>query len=167
MAMRKLLFIVTIAWVICAFASSPASASVRQFEITGVIGTGTLGQLGDPTVRVDAIQTAERPAGGFLISYPDGTFAFGSATCLFVSGNTAYLTSQIIGSFGPRRQANGWFPRSYIIIGVQGSSQPGSAGSELLNFSSGFAANPGCGPNAAATPVFPVTRGSFRVFGGS
>jgi hypothetical protein len=167
MAMRKLLFIVTIAWVICAFAPSPARASVYQFEFAGVIGSGTIGQFGDPTVRVDAFKTAESTTGGFTISYPDGTFAFGSATCLFVSGNTAYLTSQILGSFGPRQQANGWFPRSYIVIGVVGNGKPGSAGSELLNFSSGFAANPGCGPNAAATPVIPVTRGDFRVFGGS
>lgn len=162
--MRKLLFIVTLAWLISAFATAaPAWASPRHDHITGVAGFGTLGQFGDPTVIVNAVQTRAHPNGAFIIRYPDRTFVFGPATCLFVSGHTAYLTGRITFSSGPRQQAEGWFPGSYIIIGVQDN---GATGPDLLNFSPGFVANPGCGPNAAATPVFPITRGHYHVFGG-
>jgi hypothetical protein len=35
-----------------------------------------------------------------------------------------------------------------------------------MNFSPGFAGNPGCGPNGAAVPVFPITAGNYHVFAG-
>jgi hypothetical protein len=163
MAMRKLLFIMMMASLIGAFATAaPAWASSGQNQLTEVIGSGTLGQFGDPTVNVGAGQTPVGPQGQFTIGYPDGTFVMGTATCLFVSGNTAYLTGRIFTSGGPRQRAEGWFPGSYIIIGVEDST----VGPDLLNFSPGFAINPGCGPNGAATPVFPIVSGSYQVSGG-
>jgi hypothetical protein len=118
-------------------------------------------------VHVNAIQTAAGLKGGFTIAYPDGTFAAGPATCLLIAGNTAYITSRIISSFGPRQQAENWFSGRYIVIGVQDNGRPRTAGRDLLNFSPGFATDPGCGPNGAATPVFPIIRGNYRVFGHS
>jgi len=161
--MRKLLFILTMALAIGVLAQAGSAwASPSHDQLTG---TGTLGQFGDPTAHVNAIQTAAGLRGGFTIAYPDGTFAVGSATCLFVSGNTAYVTSQITNSGGPRQQTNNWFAGSYIVIGVQDNGEPGTAGPDMLNFSPGFAADPGCGPNVSATPVFPITTGNYRVFG--
>lgn len=159
MAMRKLLFIVTLAGLIGVFATAaPAWASPGQDQFAGVSGSGTLGQFGDPTATLGAAQTPVGPEGSFAIGYPDGTFMLGSATCVFVSGNTAYLTGRIYDSGGPRVRSEGWFPGSYIVIGVKAPN--------LLNWSPGFAVNPGCGPNGAATPVFPIVRGGYRVFGG-
>ncbi len=165
MAMRKLVFVVTTASVVGALAlAAPAWASPGQNQATG---TGTLGQLGDPTAHVNAIQTAAGLKGGFTIGYPDGTFVAGSASCLVVSGNTAYITGQITSAGGPRQQADNWFAGGYLVIGVTDNGEPGTAGPDLLNFSPGFAADPGCGPNGAATPVFPITAGNYRVFVGS
>ncbi len=159
-AMRKLLSIVTIAWAIGALVlASPALASAGSDLVTG---TGTLGQFGDPTVQVNAIQTGQWLQGRFTITYPDRTFATGSVTCLSVSGKTAYLTSRIILSGGPRQQSAGWFAGSYIVIGITDTGS-GAAGPDLLNFSPGFATNPGCGPIGAATPVFPIAQGNFQV----
>ena len=161
--MRKLQFIVTIALAIGVLApAASASAAPGRDQVTG---TGTLGQFGDPTAHVNAIQTSARLQGGFTITYPDGTFADGSATCLFVSNNTAYVTGQIADSGGPRQQTNNWFSGDYIVIGVQDNGEPGTAGPDMLNFSRGFATDPGCGPNGAAAPVFPITTGNYRVFG--
>jgi len=163
--MRKLLFLLTLAVALGAVAPAvAASASPKHDRVTG---TGTLGQFGDPTVHVNAIQTAAGLKGGFTIAYPDGTFAAGLATCLLVAGNTAYITSRIISSLGPRQQAENWFSGGYIVIGVQDNGRAGTAGPDLLNFSPGFATDPGCGPNGAATPVFPIIRGNYRVFGHS
>jgi hypothetical protein len=159
--MRKLLFIVTMALTIGTLAPTSAWASPGHDQVAG---TGTLGQFGDPTAHVNAVQTAGGVKGGFTIDYPDGTFATGSATCLSVSGNTAYITSQITSSGGPRQQTNNWFPGNSIVIGVQDNGEPGTAGPDLMNFSPGFITDPGCGPNGAATPVFPITRGNYRVF---
>jgi hypothetical protein len=162
MVMRKLLVIVTLAMAVAAVApAASAWASPGHGQATG---TGTLTQFGAPTAHVNAVQTRAGLKGGFTISYPDGTFASGRVTCLFVAGNVAYVTSQITSSSGPRQQVNGWFPGSYIVIGVQDNGQPGTAGPDLLNFSPGFAADPGCGPNGAATPVFPIAMGNYRVF---
>jgi hypothetical protein len=110
---------------------------------------------------VNGVQSAAGLKGSFTISYPDGTFVAGPATCLFVSGNTAYLTGRIASASGPRVQPEGWFTGSYVIIGVQDNGEPGTK--DLMNFSSGFAANPGCGPNETAVPVFPLTAGNYRV----
>jgi len=156
--MRKLFVILlsTVAAVI--LVALPASASSGS---PTVIGTGVLGAFGDPGVRLYATESAGGAQGIFSLAYPDTTGVLGSATCLFVSGTTAYLTAKITQASGPRAQANNWAPGHYIIIGVQDSVQ----GPDLLNFSSGFAVNPGCGPNFAATPVFPVITGLFRVSG--
>ena len=123
-----------------------------------------LGQFGDPTAHVNAIQAAAGLKGGFTIGYPDGTFVAGSATCLFESGNTAFVTGQITSSGGPREQPENWPAGSYLVIGIKDDGRPGTAGPSLLNFSPGFAGDPGCGPNEAATPVFPITAGNYRVF---
>jgi hypothetical protein len=168
--MRKLLFIATIVGAVSAFASGPAwaSQSHTQFSRPAVVfGYGSLGQFGNPSVQMAAARTFGGSAGEFVISYPDRSVAFGAATCLFVTGHTAYLTGRILGATGPRRQASNWVVGNYIVIGVVDTGEPVSVSPDLLNFSPGLAANPGCGPNAAATPVFPITRGNFLVSGGS
>src|SRR5260370_4136357 len=120
MVMRKLLFIVTLALAIGAVA--PAASAWASPGHDQVTGTGTLGQFGDPTAHVNAIQTAAGLRGGFTIAYPDGTFAVGSATCLFLSWNTAYVTRQITDSRGPRQQTNNLFAGSYLVISVPDKS---------------------------------------------
>jgi hypothetical protein len=163
MAMRRLFLL--LALVLAAAAVGPAVLASASTDHHGqVSGTGTLGQFGDPTAHVNAIQTAPGLKGGFTITYPDGTFAAGSATCLAIAGTTAYVTAQITSSGGPRQQALNWLPGGFLVIGVQDNGEPGTAGPDRLNFSPGFAADPGCGPNAAATPVFSITAGNYRVF---
>jgi hypothetical protein len=163
MLMRRLLLLLTVA-----LAAAVVAPAVRASASPGhngqVTGTGTLGQFGDPTAHVNAIQTAAGLKGGFTIAYPDGTFAVGPATCLAIAGTTAYVTAQITSSGGPRQQSLNWLPGSFLVIGVQNNGEPGTAGPDQLNFSPGFAADPGCGPNTAATPVFPITAGNYRVF---
>jgi hypothetical protein len=163
--MRKLLVLVTLALAIGA--AAPAASAWASPGRDQATGTGTLGQFGDPTVHVNAIDSRAGLKGGFTVAYPDGTVVSGSVTCLFVGGNTAYVTGQITSSSGPRQQANNWLPGSYIVVGAQDNGQPGTAGPDQLNFSPGFATDPGCGPNAAATPVFPIVMGNYRVFGAS
>jgi hypothetical protein len=34
----------------------------------------------------------------------------------------------------------------------------------MVNFSPGFAVDPGCGPNGAATPALHIVEGNYRVF---
>src|SRR5215831_17003087 len=104
--MRKLLLVITMVLAASVLAlATPASAAPRHDQVTGI---GTLGQFGDPTAHVNAIQTAAGLKGGFTIGYPDGTFVVGSATCLFESGNTAFVTGQITSSAGPRVQPENW-----------------------------------------------------------
>jgi hypothetical protein len=159
--MRKMLLVVTITWAAGVLAlATPAWAASHHDQVTG---TGTLAQFGDPTAHVNAIQTEAGLRGGFTIAYPDGTFVAGSATCLFESGNTAFVTGQITSSGGARVQAENWSAGSYLVIDIKDNGQPGTAGPSLLNFSPGFATDPGCGPNAAATPAFPITAGNYRV----
>ncbi len=162
--MRKLLLIITLALVIGV--AAPAASAWASPGHDQVTGAGTLGLFGDPTAQVNAVQTPAGLKGGFTITYPDGTIATGSDTCLIVGGTTAYVTGQIASASGPRQQANSWFPGSYIIIGVQDNGQPGGGTPDQLNFSPGFATDPGCGPNTAATPVFPIVTGNYRVFAG-
>lgn len=157
-AMRKLLVILLTALTAVALGVTPALASSSG---PLVIGTGTLGAFGDPTVRVFAFEPAAGAQGTFFLSYPDKTTVLGNATCVSVTGTTAYLTARITTASGPRVPANGWSVGRYIVIGVQDNS----GAPDLLNFSPGLAANPGCGPNFAATPVFPIVTGSFRVSG--
>ena len=161
MVMGRLLFLVLLTVAIGA-AVPAATASAASSGSDGVTGIGMLGQFGDPTVQVSAVQTGPA-AGGFTIAYPDQSFATGQATCLFVAGNTAYLTGRITSSGGPRQQPENWLPGNYIVIGVRDSGQLGTAGPDRLNFSPGFAANPGCGPNGAAVPVFRIVWGNYLV----
>ena len=118
MVMGRLLFLVLLTVAIGA-AVPAATASAASSGSDGVTGIGMLGQFGDPTVQVSAVQTGPA-AGGFTIAYPDQSFATGQATCLFVAGNTAYLTGRITSSGGPRQQPENWLPGNYIVIGVHG-----------------------------------------------
>lgn len=166
--MRRLMLLLSLTLALAAATAWPAiSASASPDHHDQVAGTGTLGQFGDPTAHVNAIQTATGLKGGFTIAYPDGTFAAGPATCLAIAGTTAYVTARITSSGGPRQQANNWLPGGFLVIGVQDNGEPGTAGPDRLNFSPGFAANPGCGPNGAATPVFPIIAGNYQLFGPS
>ena len=162
MAMRKLLYSLILGGIIAAVAPAvPASASTPTFpSFEEVTGTGTLGQFSDPTVRADVIQFGQSAVGRTLITYPDGTFVAGLATCLSVTGDTAYITSRITFAYGPMAQARSFLSGNYVVIGIQATNEP----PDLLNFSSGMASDPGCGPNPAATPVFPIVRGGFLVF---
>lgn len=163
--MRRLMLLLILVVTIGAVSSAvPASASSGGGSVTGA---GMLGQSGDPTVLVSAVQSTTAAAGGFIIAYPDGTLVSGRATCLFVAGNTAYLTGRITWSGGPRSQAENWLFGRYVVIGIQDSGWLRTAGPDKLNFSSGFSANPGCGPNGAATPVFPIVWGNYVVSGDS
>jgi hypothetical protein len=173
--MRKWLGIVTLAWITAAVALAvPASAvpgtaaSIAQAPaaVSGKLadGSGTLGQFGDPTVVVHALSAKSGTQGGFVITYPDGTYVAGSPVCLFVSGNIAYLTGRIILSHGPRVQADNWSQGNYVVIGVQDNGTSSAAQPDLLNFSPGFTSDPGCGPSTGAVPVFPIVRGNYRVF---
>jgi hypothetical protein len=170
--MRKLVYILTLGVAIgIAAPAAPAAASVQgptsesaAPSIELVTGSGTVGMFGDPTVRVNVFQLQTFTVGESVITYPDGTFVAGRATCLFVAGQTAYITSRIVFSRGPMAQPRQMLRGNYVVIGIQ-ADQPGSPGPDLLNFSSGQAGNPGCGPNGNATPVFPIDRGDFHVFG--
>lgn len=175
--MRKWLVIATLAWATVAVAlavpasavpGTPASASIVRAPaaVSGrlVDGSGTLGQFGDPTVVAHALATKSGIQGGFVITYPDGTYVAGSAVCLLVSGNTAYLTGRIILSHGPRVQADNWSAGNHVVIGVQDNGKSSAAQPDLLNFSPGYSSDPGCGPSTGATPVFPIVRGNYRVF---
>jgi hypothetical protein len=126
-------------------------------------GTGTLDQFGNPTAHVNAVQTKPGLKGSFTITYPDGTSVSGTPSCLSVSGDTAYVIGRIDESTGPRRDPNNWQPGNYVVIGVQDSGEPGTKGPDHLNFSPGFASQPACGPNSAATPVFAIVEGNYRV----
>lgn len=160
--MRKLLVLAALASAAAVAVSLVVSTPARALPFgPSVVGIGTLGQFGDPTVRVAAVDAGTgRPEGGFTVTYPDRTRVMATDTCLFVSGTTAYVTGRIILASGPRVDPANMTPGNYMIIGVADNR---GAGSDLLNFSPGFTADPGCGPNFAATPVFPIVRGRFLV----
>ncbi|HZR51176.1 MAG TPA: hypothetical protein VFB06_16875 [Streptosporangiaceae bacterium] len=161
--MRKLLLLAALASAAVVAVSLVVSTPARAISFgPSATGAGTLGQFGDPTVRVTAVATAAGLQGGFTVTYPDRTKFVATDTCLFVNGTTAYVTGRIILASGPRIKPASLTRGNYVIIGV---ADNGGAGPDLLNFSSGFTANPGCGPNFAATPVFPIVRGRFLVNG--
>jgi hypothetical protein len=161
MDMRKPFIIAAAA--LALFLATPAVASYAAPNHDRAAGTGVLGQFGDPTVDVDAVATRTGVTGGFTIVYPDGTVVGGLATCLSVDGHTAYVTGRIVRATGPRQSTNNWLPGYYLVIGVQDNGEPGTAGPDLLNFSAGFAADPGCGPNSAANPTLSIVDGDYRV----
>src|SRR5579859_4082053 len=158
--MRKPLLIAAIS--AAALALVPATMSFAAASHNQATGTGSLGDFGNPTAHVNAVQTQAGLTGGFTITYPDGTSVSGTATCLSVSGTTAYVIGRIDESSGPREDANNWHPGGYLAIGVQDNGQPGTK--DKLNFSPGFAIAPACGRVTAADPVFAVVDGNFRVF---
>jgi hypothetical protein len=155
--MRKLLLLVMIASAALFLAISvPARAASVGPSVTGI---GTLGQFGDPTVRVSAIEMLGTAHGSLVLTYPDGTVVLATDTCLSVSGRTAYVTGQILAAYGPRAEPDNWSAGNYVIVAVVDNA---GAGADLLNFSPGYAANPGCGPNSTV-PIFPIVKGHFRV----
>jgi hypothetical protein len=158
--MRKILL--TAAAAVTAFAAMPAIGAQAATKVESVLGTGTLDQFGSPTAYLPAAGNQRGQLGAFTITYPDGTYATGMSSCLVVDGKTAYLTGKILLSGGPRRDTNSWQRGKYVIIGVQDNGD-GTVVADKLNFSTGTAANPGCGPDPAATPDFFIVKGNYRV----
>jgi hypothetical protein len=158
--MRKLPVIVATAATV--FAIAPAAPGYAAASHDQATGTGTLGQFGDPSAHVNAVQTNAGLKGHFEITYPDGTSVTGTPTCLSVQGNIAFITGKITEASGPRQETNRWSPGSYLVIGVQDNGEPGTAGPDKLNFSPGFARDPGCG-DTAATPIFSIVEGNYGV----
>jgi hypothetical protein len=151
-----LLIAVTLTIIVAAPIASAAAASHDK-----AVGTGTIAGFGDPTVDLSANQNKPGLRGSFTITYPDGTLVTGKPTCLvLVGGNTAYVTGRITQASGARQVRNNWFPDGFLIIGVLDN---GTSGTDKLNFSPGFASDPGCGPNSAATPNLALSAGDFTV----
>jgi hypothetical protein len=159
--MRKLLIVGALALAFVVLAPPVAGQAAPNHD--QATGTGALGQFGDPTAHVNAVDTPSGVKGSVTIEYPDGTTLTGTDTCLFVNGNTAYVTARITEASGPRQEPNGWFPGSFVVVGVQDNGEPGTAGPDRVNFSPGFATDPGCGPNGAAVPVFDIVSGNYKV----
>ena len=159
--MRRSLIVGALALTLVALTPVAGQAAPNHDQATG---TGALGQFGNPTAHVNAIDTPSGVKGSVSIEYPDGTTLTGTVSCLSVNANTAYVTSRITDAGGPRQAANGWFPGSFLVVGVQDNGEPGTAGPDRMNFSRGFATDPGCGPNGDAVPVFPIVSGNYQVF---
>jgi hypothetical protein len=148
--------------------SASASASVSATPGDQLAGLGTLGEFGTPTAYLGAVGTRWGAIGAFTITYPDGTYVIGRSTCLVVDGNIAYLTGRIDLSGGPRRVANAWGKGNYLVIGVEDNGNGRAQETpDRLNFSPGTATDPGCGPNAVASPDFVIVRGNYRIVDGS
>jgi hypothetical protein len=167
--MRRILLVAACA--VAFLVASPAAGHATVTPSTGttdqLTGVGTLGQFGSPTAYLGAVGTRYGPFGAFTITYPDGTYVIGTATCLTVSGKIAYLTGRIALSGGPRRDANGWVKGNHLVVGVEDNSEGGvQQEPDRLNFSAGLATNPGCGPNGLASPDFFIVRGNYRVVDG-
>jgi hypothetical protein len=161
MDMRKLFVIAATAMAF--FLAIPAGTGHAAPGHDRVSGTGALGQFGDPTVDLSAVDTSDGFKGGFTIVYPDGTAVGGTVSCLSVQGNLGYLTGTILRAAGPRQAANNWLRGNHVVIGLQDNGAPGAGDPDLLNFSPGFAQDPGCGPNPAATPTVEVVTGDYRI----
>jgi hypothetical protein len=68
------------------------------------------------------------------------------------------LQGQSGGRFSQRRRP----PRVREVAGVWKTRN--RAGPDRLNFSQGFALDPGCGLNGAATSVFAIVDGNYKIF---
>ena len=158
--MRKLLL--TAAAAATVFAAMPAVGAQAATKVESVIGAGTLDQFGNPTAYLAAAGNQRGQLGAFTVTYPDGTYATGTSSCLAVDGHTAYLTGRITLSGGPRRDTNSWQRGNYLIIGVQDNGD-GTTAADELNFTVGTATDPGCGPKPNAIPVFFIVKGNYRV----
>jgi hypothetical protein len=146
------------------FVAAPATAGQAATTTESVVGVGTLGQFGTPTAYLGAIGSQRGQLGAFTITYPDGTYAIGTSSCLVVNGKVAYVAGRIALSGGPRRDANGWQRGRYMVVGVQDNGDGGAAVEpDKLNFSPGLAADPGCGRNGMADPDFFIVKGNYRV----
>lgn len=172
--MRKALFVAAVAAALsmAAPAAAHAANSGPSASPTSpgdqLTGLGTLGDFGNPTAYLAAVGTRWGAPGAFTITYPDGTYAIGASTCLVVNGKIAYITGKIALSGGPRRVANGWTKGSYLVVGVEDNGSGASSQTpDRLNFSTGYAADPGCGPNGMATPDFKIVRGNYKVVDGA
>jgi len=161
--MRKLIVLTIAVSVLLIAPTGVASAAPGHDQVNG---TGQLGQFGEPTVHVNAIQRPDGISGAFQITYPDGTFVSGPAECAPASVDVVYLTGRITESGGPRQTTNNWQPGNYLVIGVQDKGEPGVKAGDRLNFSAGFATHPGCGPHGAASPDFAIVAGNYRVVDG-
>jgi hypothetical protein len=155
---------IVVAAAVIALVAVPATSSYAAPGHDQATGTGTLGQFGNPKAHVNAVQTPPGLNGSFTIEYPDGTSTTGTLTCLSVSQNTAYVTGKITSAVGPRAVPNGWAAGRFLVIGVQDNGEPGTAGPDKVNFSPGFDADPGCGPNPAASPDFGIVAGNYQIF---
>jgi hypothetical protein len=161
--MRKLLIVAATAVIMLIVAPAQASQATTTTNREQLTGLGTLGEFGTPTAYLGAIDTQYGPIGAFAITYPDGTFASGSVTCLIVSGKVGYVTGRIAWAGGPRQAMNNWLKGTYLVIGVEDNGNGSLPQPDRLNFSVGLATNPGCGPNGLATPDFFIVRGNYRV----
>jgi hypothetical protein len=176
--MRRALFVAAVAAALST--AAPAAAQATATDPSPVpsaspttpgdqlTGLGTLGDFGNPTAYLAAVGTRWGAPGAFTITYPDGTYAIGTSTCLVIDGKVAFLTGRIALSGGPRRAANAWNKGSYLVVGVEDNGNGGAQESpDRLNFSPGTTTDPGCGWNGRATPDFQIVRGNYRVVDGA
>jgi hypothetical protein len=167
--MRK--FLTTAALAVAFLIAGPATAGyAATTEDDGItrgnylVGTGTLGQFGSPTAILGAYETHWGPLGAFTITYPDGTYAIGQATCLTVTGNVSFLTGKIALSGGPRKEANKWLRGYSVVIGVEDNGDGGAGEApDRLNFSPGSPTDIGCGWNITARPDFVIVKGNYKM----
>jgi len=157
--MRRILFVAALALGLTA--AAPIAASYAAPSHAQAVGTGTLGQFGNPTAHVNANDTPAGLKGSFTISYPDGTSVAGVPACLFVDGTAAYVISRITQSSGARVSQNNWPVGNFLVIGVQDNGEPGT--NDKLNFSPGVSAQPACAANMDASPVFTIVAGNYQV----
>lgn len=167
--MRRLLTVAALAATLlvagpaaASYASNTSGPGIKNGNY--VVGTGTLGDFGEPTAYLGVWQTSYGPLGGFTVTYPDGTYAIGAVTCLTVTGKVGFVTGKIALSGGPRRDLNKWQRGNSLVIGVQdnGNAGPGEE-PDKLNFSPGSPTDLGCGWNGQATPDFFIVRGNYRM----
>ena len=166
--MRRILTVAAMAAALVA--GGPAAAGYAATTDDGItrgnylVGAGKLGQFGEPTALLGAYETSYGPLGSFTITYRDGTYAIGQATCLTVNGNVSFLTGKIALSGGPRKNANRWLRGSSVVIGVQDNGDGGAGEApDRLNFSQGSPTDLGCGSNQAALPEFIIVKGNYRM----
>jgi len=165
--MRKALTVAACAAALVMTAPATAGHAAYTSPYDQVVGTGTLGQFGEPTAYVGATGTRRGDLGAYTITYPDGTYAIGVLTCVTVTGKVGYVTGKVTFSGGPRRDANNWQRGTYIVIGVEDNGNGGAAETpDRLNFSPGLVTDPGCAPSQGAKPEFQIVRGNYRVIDG-
>jgi hypothetical protein len=165
--MRRFLTVAAVAATLILGGPAAAGYAVTTGVTRGnyIIGAGTLAeQYGSPTAYLGAYQTRTNPWGGFTVTYPDGTYAIGTITCLTVVGNISFITGRIALSGGPRKDVNKWLKGYSLLIGVQdnGNAGPGEE-PDKLNFSPGSPTDLGCGWNSVADPYLYIVRGNFRM----